>query len=161
MAARPRPLNAVKTYGADGNRFGHFDQDGLERFFRHILAGFAAVRFHRPDSGLGLKPKARSAIAAVRALESVGGFLDMTPRSEVLSNGAGGDVFTSLAGADQQVLYFPSGGRTTVPLAPGRYELVWVGLQGLRSRESLVASDGGRSIVAPDDGHWFAVVQKR
>jgi hypothetical protein len=162
VARRLRPLNAVKTYGADGNRFGHTDQDGLERFFRHVLAGFAAVRFHRPDSGLGLKPKAQSAIGAVRELESVMGFLDLTPSREVLDNGKGGDVYTSMGGANRRVLYFPSGGRTTLPLAPGRYELVWIGSQGRRPPESLIASDGGgRSIVAPDEGHWFAVLQKR
>jgi hypothetical protein len=80
----------------------------------------------------------------------------------VLSNGSGGDVYTATAGADRRVLYFPSGGRATLPLAPGRYELVWIGFQGLRSRESLVASDGeGHFIVAQDEGHWFAVLQKR
>jgi hypothetical protein len=162
VAGRPRPLNAVKTYGADGNRFGHTDRDGLERFFRHVLAGFAAVRFHRPDSGLGLKPKAQSAIAAVRALESVIGFLDLTPSGDVLSNGRAGDVYTSMAGPTRRVLYFPSGGQTTLPLAPGQYELVWIGLQGLRPRERLVASGGAdQAIVAPDGGHWFAVLQKR
>jgi hypothetical protein len=162
VAARPRPLNAVKTYGADGNRFGHTDQDGLERFFRHVLAGFAAVRFHRPDSGLGLGPKAQSAIATVRALESFIRLQDLTPAGEMLSNGKGGYVYTSVPGTDPRVLYFPSGGQTTLPLAPGPYEIVWIGHQGRRERQSVVASDaGGRAIVAPDAGHWFAVLQKR
>jgi hypothetical protein len=31
IAAKPRPLNTVKTYGADGGRFGN-NRDGLERF---------------------------------------------------------------------------------------------------------------------------------
>lgn len=162
VAGRPRPLNAVKTYGADGNRFGHTDQDGLERFFRHIMAGFAAVRFHRPDSGLGLNPKAQSAIAAARALESAVKLWDLAPNSEVLGNGRGGDVYISMAGADRQVLYFPAGGRTAVRLAPGRYDVVWIGSPGRRRGESLVASGSdGHAVVAPDEGHWFAVLEKR
>ncbi len=32
--SRPRPLNTVKTYGADGGRFGN-NRDGIERFWRH------------------------------------------------------------------------------------------------------------------------------
>src|SRR5690606_25599776 len=68
LRTAPRPINAVKTYGADGNRFRHTDQDGIERVFRHLLAGFAAVRFHRPDSGLGLNAKAEAAIRAARRL---------------------------------------------------------------------------------------------
>ncbi|MCB1128789.1 MAG: hypothetical protein KDM81_19995, partial [Verrucomicrobiae bacterium] len=45
LAQQPRPINTVKTYGADGNKFGHTDQDGLERVWRHVLGGAAAVRF--------------------------------------------------------------------------------------------------------------------
>ncbi len=54
---QPRPLNTVKTYGADGGRFGN-NQDGLERWWRHVIGGAASARFHRPDSGLGLSPPA-------------------------------------------------------------------------------------------------------
>jgi hypothetical protein len=161
LAPRPRPMNAVKTYGADGNRFGHTDQDGLERFFRHVLAGFASARFHRPDSGLGLNPKAQSAIATVRKLESLVGLWDLTPDAEVVGNGHGGDVYTATAGNGRRVLYFPAGGRTTLALAPGGYEMAWVGLNGSLRRENVKATGADHSIAAPDQGHWIAVVQKR
>ena len=69
LAARPRPMNTTKTYGATGNKFGHTDQDGIERFWRHLLAGAASMRFHRPDSGLGLNDRAVAAIRAARRLE--------------------------------------------------------------------------------------------
>src|SRR5687768_8330116 len=36
---------ANKTYGADRNKFGHSDRDGVERFARHVLAGCASARF--------------------------------------------------------------------------------------------------------------------
>ncbi|RMF86893.1 MAG: hypothetical protein D6741_21295, partial [Planctomycetota bacterium] len=68
-AKRPRPLNSVKIYGADTGRYGS-DQDGIERFWRLILAGAAAARFHRPDSGLGLSDKAAASIRAARLVES-------------------------------------------------------------------------------------------
>ena len=54
LGDRPRPMNTTKTYGADGNKFGHSDQDAIERFWRHLLGGAASIRFHRPDSGLGI-----------------------------------------------------------------------------------------------------------
>lgn len=161
VASRPRPVNAVKTYGADGNRFGHTDQDGLERFFRHVLAGFASARFHRPDSGLGLNPKAQSAIVSVRKVESLIGMWALTPDAEVLDNGRGGDVYTASAGADLRLLYFPAGGRATLALAPEGYEIVWVGPDGSSRRGTPEASDGKRvSVVAPDQGHWVAVLRK-
>jgi hypothetical protein len=57
----------VKTYGADGGCFGN-NRDGVERWGRHLMGGAAAVRFHRPDSGLGLSA---SAIASLRAARKV------------------------------------------------------------------------------------------
>jgi len=86
LSADPRPINTVKTYGADGNKFGHTDRDGVERFFRHLMAGFASARFHRPPSGLGLGPKARAAIRAVRKLESIVPFWELHPRMDLLEN---------------------------------------------------------------------------
>jgi hypothetical protein len=58
LSKNPRPMNTTKTYGANDNKFGHSDQDGIERFWRHLLAGAASIRFHRPKSGLGLNDKA-------------------------------------------------------------------------------------------------------
>ena len=54
-------LTNVKTYGADGGRFGN-NQDGLERWWRHVIGGAASARFHRPDSGLGLSAPAAHAV---------------------------------------------------------------------------------------------------
>lgn len=159
VSGRPRPINAVKTYGADGNRFGHTDQDGLERFFRHLLAGFASARFHRPDSGLGLNEKARAAIRAVRQLESVVPLWDLTPDAVVLDNGAGGDVYTAKAPAGRRLLYFPTGGTVTLDLQAGAYEIVWIGLDGSRRTDALtVAPAIPQAITAPADGHWLAVL---
>lgn len=38
IANHPRPLNTVKTSGADGGRFGN-NRDGLERWWRHLIGG--------------------------------------------------------------------------------------------------------------------------
>ena len=43
-----------QTYGADGNKFGHTSQDGVERFYRHLLAGFASARFLGGQSGVAV-----------------------------------------------------------------------------------------------------------
>ena len=47
------------------------NRDGLERWWRHVIGGAAAARFHRPDSGLGLSPPAANSIHAARKLESL------------------------------------------------------------------------------------------
>lgn len=62
-----RPMNAVKIYGADSGPHGS-SRDGIERFWRALFAGCAAVRFHRPHSGLGLSSLAAASIRGARTL---------------------------------------------------------------------------------------------
>ena len=74
----------MKTYGADGGRFGD-NRDGLERWWRHVIGGAASARFHRPDSGLGLSEPAANSIRAARKLESLIKLWDVEPANELLS----------------------------------------------------------------------------
>jgi hypothetical protein len=159
---RPRPINAVKTYGADGNTFKHTDQDGLERFFRHILAGFASARFHRPPSGLGLNPKAQSAIATARRLETLVRLWDVSPEADVIANLDGGHVYGASTADGRRVLYFPSSGRTTLPPVPDGYDVSWVGPGGtLQSGKLGAQGDAAPVLGTPGAGHWIAVITKR
>lgn len=113
LAKRPRPMNTTKTYGADGNKFGHTDQDGIERFWRHLLAGAASMRFHRPDSGLGLNDKAIAAIRAARMLESKIPLWTLRPANELLSDREPNEAFLAV-GEGVFALYFPAGGQVRV-----------------------------------------------
>lgn len=84
LSTHPRPINTTKTYGADGNKFGHSDQDAIERFWRHLLAGAASARFHRPDSGLGLSDKAMNCLRAARIVEESVRFWDLQPTMNLI-----------------------------------------------------------------------------
>lgn len=160
----PRPINAVKTYGADGNRYGHTDQDGIERFFRHVLAGFAAVRFHRPDAGLGLNAKAEAAIRAARRLVTLAPPREFEPVGEPLD--AGGDRLAYAArgrgGNARHVVYFPSGGRVRLDVPPGRYDVTWLdadaGTEDRPAGGPLDAHANGLTLTAPGAGNMLAVV---
>lgn len=164
LRTAPRPINAVKTYGADGNRFRHTDQDGVERFVRHLLAGFAAVRFHRPDSGLGLNPKAEAAIRAARRLVTLAPPWGFEPIERPLD--AGGDRLAYAArgqGGDARLLvYFPSGGRVQTDLPAGRYDVTWIHADAGPAEPSasgpLAADANGLTLSAPGAGNVLAVV---
>ena len=55
MAKSPRPLNNTKIYSAGQTGFGSgTPKEGVERFWRNLIAGAASCRFHRPTSGIGL-----------------------------------------------------------------------------------------------------------
>ena len=162
LSLSPRPINAVKTYGADGNRFGHSDRDGIERFFRHVLAGFASARFHRPDSGLGLNATAQAAIRAARRLASLAPPWAFEPIERPLDAGDGRLAYAARgrAGAARAIVYFPAGGRVRLPLPAGSYRIEWIhGRAGEAEPAPAVgaAGEGGLPLAA-DGGHVIAVV---
>ncbi len=109
LASQPRPLNTVKTYGADGGRFGN-NRDGLERFWRHVIGGAASGRFHRPDSGLGLSEPAGAALRAARKLESRIKPWEVQPANALLSDRADNEAYLAACPGQAYALYFADGG---------------------------------------------------
>jgi hypothetical protein len=158
LAARPRPINTVKTYGSTGNKFGHTDQDGVERFWRHILAGFASARFHRPDSGLGLNAKAQAAIRAARKMEELVKPWSLSPRNELLSERAENEAYAAADSGRAYVVYFTNGGSAGLAASPGGYTVKWVdGNTGEWGPASPAGGGDGIALTAPGPGHWIAV----
>lgn len=161
LSAAPRPMNTIKTYGADGNKFGHTDQDGVERLWRHLIAGAAAVRFHRPDSGLGLNDKAVAAIRAARKLESRVPLWTLQPANGLLADREPNEAYLAANDGTAYALYFPTGGQVTVDLtaASGNLMVHWI---DIASGEWGPVQDikGGKpaELAAPGDGNWAAAI---
>ena len=170
IAKKPRPINTVKTYGADGGRFGN-NQDGLERWWRHVIGGAASARFHRPDSGLGLSKPAAASIRSARMLQSLIKLWDVEPANGLLSDAAKNEAFLAARPGQAYALYFPKGGSAspaaggTVGLdlkkARGSFEVRWIDVNAGKwgKRETI---SGGRiaAIRAPGSGHWVAAILK-
>ncbi len=160
VAETPRPLNTVKTYGADGGRHGN-TRNGLERWWLHVMGGAASARFHRPDSGLGLSPPAAGSIRAARKLESLVKFWDVEPANHLLADLDKNEAYLTARPGEAYLLFFPDGGTVSLDLTghPGRYELRWVdpGTGEWAAREQLAG--GGRvPIRAPGRGNWAAAI---
>ncbi len=140
IASSPRPLNTVKTYGADGGRFGN-NQDGLERWWRHVIGGAASARFHRPDSGLGLSPPAVASIQAARKLQSLVTPWEVEAANQLLGDREPNEAFLAAAPGKMYALYFPHGGRVTLNLQDqgGNYQLKWIRIAtGQWDRETTI-----------------------
>ncbi|MBM4026292.1 MAG: hypothetical protein FJ280_12955, partial [Planctomycetes bacterium] len=162
LAARPRPINTVKTYGADTGRFGN-DRDGLERFWRHIIGGAASARFHRPTSGLGLSESAVAAIKAARKLESLVRLWDVEPANHLLSDRAANEAYLAARRGTGYALYFPNGGSVGLDLkdAPGRFEVRWIDAgTGEWDKRETVEGGAVATLKAPAQGHWAAAIVK-
>jgi hypothetical protein len=163
IAKKPRPLNTVKTYGADGGRFGN-NQDGLERWWRHVIGGAASARFHRPDSGPGLSAPAAASIRAGRKLESLIKLWDVEPASELLSDRSENEAYLAARPGEAYALYFTNGGAVGLDLgnARGSFDVRWIDVKrGEWGKRETIRGGGVVAIKAPGKGHWVAAIVKR
>ena len=163
IAEKPRPLNTVKTYGADGGKYGD-NRDGLERWWRHVIGGAAAVRFHRPDSGLGLSAPAVAAVHAARKLESAIKLWDVKPANELLSERAANEAYLAAKPGRAYALYFTNGGSVGLDLkaAAGAFDVRWIEIEtGEWGKRETIAGGSVVKVNAPGKGHWAAAIVKR
>ncbi|NWG12476.1 MAG: hypothetical protein HXY20_02955 [Acidobacteria bacterium] len=162
IAGSPRPLNTVKTYGADGGRFGN-TRDGLERFWRHIIGGAASARFHRPDSGIGLSAAAVASLRAARKLESLIKPWEIEPANHLLSERLDNQAYAAARPGHAYAIYFTDGGSVGLNLqgVQGRFEACWIDIAtGEWGRKDGL--NGGRvvKISAPKSGHWVVAIRR-
>jgi len=171
----PRPSNHTKIYGSGYKTFGTGGpEDGVERFWRNILGGSAAARFHRPDSGNGLNDFAKGSIKAARLLEGQIKFWKIEPHMELLSNRATNVAYLAARPGEYYALYFTDGGSVGLDLsaAPGSFNVTWISVSmGIEVRSSQTGGyrlmdktiEGGSVVTlsAPYKGGWVAALVKR
>ena len=153
---KPRPVNHVKIYGSGHLSFGTGGpKDGLERFWRNLIAGSAAVRFHRDGAGNGLKPIAQASIRAVRKVEQQVKFWDVQPHMGLLGSREEDEAYLAADPGKQYVLYFTDGGSVTLDLRKhnGQFELQWIDIgTGEWGPEDTVRGGEKVKIQAPGKG---------
>lgn len=165
LSALPRPMNTTKTYGADGNKFKHTDQDAIERFWRHLLAGAASIRFHRPDSGLGINDKAVACIKAARLLETRIPLWELQPANSLLEDREENEAYlAATASREAFALFFPASKEkraVSLEIEGGRsWTIDWIDIDsgGLHSKETV--DSGGRELSPPSDGNFAAAIRR-
>jgi hypothetical protein len=148
LSKNPRPMNTTKTYGADNNRFGS-DQDGIERFWRHLLAGAASIRFHRPPSGLGLK------------LESLIPLWTVDPTNTLLSESEENEAYLATNKGQNTMVYFPSEGQVIVDVSStkGPFELRWINIDTGEWGPTDKSDDSNKLLLkTPGQGNWVVAI---
>lgn len=163
LAARPRPMNTVKTYGADGGPYGS-DADGLQRWWRHLIGGAAAVRFHRPASGLGLSPKAVASIRAARKLESAVTPWTLAAANDRIANRQPDAAYLAMAAdGSAGALFFPAPGKATLSLegVTGTLQVRWIAIDtGEWGPTGTLAAGGPAELATPGAGLWAAALHR-
>ncbi|UCC98899.1 MAG: hypothetical protein JSW66_03215 [Phycisphaerales bacterium] len=160
----PRPLNHTKIYSDGQTGFGSgTPTDGVERFWRNLIAGSASCRFHRPTSGIGLNETAKACIKAARKIESLIEFWDIEPHIELLSERQPDEAYLAAKAGEQYVLFLTDGGSIGVDLkaCPGTFTLQWVNIQtGDWGPKADIEGSKIVTIVAPGEGPWAAAIAK-
>jgi len=162
LAPHPRPLNTVKTYGADGGRHGS-TKDGLERWWRHIIGGSASARFHRPPSGLGLSTFSINSIKIAREIEKIVPFWELKPDLAALEGFDENEAYLASKTGEYYVVFFSNGGEVKLNLNAylDFFKLKWF---DIRNGELVLETqvEGGEKITlkAPGKLEWIAVLER-
>ncbi|MEO9894492.1 hypothetical protein [Aurantibacter sp.] len=161
----PRPSNHTKIYGSGFSSFGSGSQeDGVERFWRNILAGSAGVRFHRPFAGNGFNDRAKASIKAGRLLESQMKLWELKPHMELLSNRLPNEAYLAAKPGEKYAVYFTNSGSVDLDLskAQGNFTLKWISISEGTFYKKEEKIEGGKivNIKAPFKGGWVAALTK-
>lgn len=164
ISDRPRPINSVKIYGADGGRHGGDDRDAVEKLWRLIFAGAASARFHRPTSGIGLSELARTQLRSARLFLDAFHIFEARPDADhkLLSDREDDEAYCLARPDSQYAVYFTNGGRVGLHLPADREEwtLRWLDVDHRKWQQARKLSAQGRiGLEAPGDGQWIALVQ--
>ncbi|MCG6185878.1 putative collagen-binding domain-containing protein [Maribellus maritimus] len=160
ILSNPRPLNTVKTYGADGGRHGT-TKDGLERWWRHVLGGAASVRFHRPPSGLGLSNLSMNSVKVAREIENTVKLWQLRPANNLLSERGENEAYLAAWPGKNYVLFFTNGGEVNLDLSEFEksFSLQWYNVRkGKLLSEERIRGGNLVQLKAPGDLEWVAVI---
>jgi hypothetical protein len=165
QSAVPRPVNNVKVYGADGNKFGHDNQDGIERFVRNVLLGAASTRFHRPDSGLGLSDTAQLVISKLRYATRQYPHFEAVSCNEMLSDKEENEAYVRGKVGEAFLLFLPFGGAVKIDLTSlgNEAEIEWIPLleQDVPIKTTSIQTTNQTTISAPSSGNYLAIIRKK
>jgi len=92
-------------------------QNGIQSFIRSSLFGSAAVRFHRPPSGLGLGDTAQAVIHGIRMATDRIDFFNAQPHNDLLSQREENEAYCRAVPGKDYLVYFPASGEVELDVS--------------------------------------------
>jgi hypothetical protein len=158
-------VNHVKIYSDGETSWGSGSPvDGVERFWRNLLGGAAACRFHRPGAGIGLNDTAKACIASARKAERYVRLWEVQPMQVLLSDRSEDEAYLAAKPGDRYLLFLTDGGSVTLDLseAPGSLAVHWINVStGGEEPESALEGGVAAALTAPGPGPWVAAIVRR
>ena len=159
----PMPISAIKTYGGEQSDWTGTIEDGPERFWRSIFAGYAAARFHRPPSGLGINRLAQVNIKSLRMLSDSVDFFNMSPANDLLDERQPNETYClANKSLDEFILYYPGCGEVDLKLGDfkGEASIKWVNILNSSWDESYTEKVSEKLwLKSPCEGKWAVWVK--
>ncbi len=159
-----RPINCVKIYGSGETKWGSgTPKDGVERFWRDLFAGCAAVRHHRDGGGIGLQPISKACIRAARHAESLVRFWEVESHQELISDRQSDEAYLVAKPGEKYLLYFTQGGSVGLNLKGhrGEFHLRWIDIAtGQLGQDTRLPGDQTVTIKTPGSNPCVAVVMR-
>ncbi len=164
-AKHPRPLNNTKIYSDGELGFGTGTPiDGVERFWRNLIAGCASCRFHRDGAGIGLNNIAKACIKAGRKVKKEVRFWNVRPQMDLQKDRQQDEAYLTAAPGREYMLYFTDGGSVKLDLTghKGEFALRWMNIKtGDWAGKNSITGGKEVTIAAPGKGGWAATIIKQ
>ncbi len=161
LSSNPRPVNTVKTYGADGGRHGTTN-NGIDSWWRHVIGGVASARFHRPPSGLGLSELSLNSVRAAREIEKITPFWELVPDNSLLSDRQSNEAYLACNPGEVYVVFFPESGEVGLDLTgySSDFNLRWLNIREGEWMDELNVEGGDiLNLKTPESQEWVAVLK--
>jgi hypothetical protein len=162
---KPRPINHTKIYSDGETNWGSGTPvDGVERFWRNLLAGAASSRFHRPWGGIGSNDIAKACIAAARKLETKVKLWDVVHRQDLLSEREDDEAYLAAKEGERYALFFTDGGAVKLDLSghESTFELSWINIAtGNWGDITQLVGGSNVDIAAPGPGPWVVSIVRQ
>jgi len=161
IAGNLRPVNNVKTYGNDQGRHGGGTHNGIQSFIRSTLFGSAAVRFHRPTSGLGLGDTALAVIHGLRMATDRIDFFNAEAHNELLLERGENEAYCRAVPGKDYLVYFPDAGEVKLDMSASESQFEVARLEILTGKWEKIEveeADGSKALRSPCK-HYIFIIQ--
>jgi len=161
IAGNLRPVNNVKTYGNYLGRHGGGTHNGIQSFIRSTMFGSAAVRFHRPTSGLGLGDTALAVIQGMRTATGRIDFFNAEPHNELLLERGENEAYCRAVPGKDYLVYFPDAGEVKLDMEGSKTKLEVDRLEILTGKWEKIEveeADGSKALRSPGK-HFIFIIQ--
>ncbi|MEA3462563.1 MAG: hypothetical protein U9R49_11830 [Bacteroidota bacterium] len=161
LAGNLRPVNNVKTYGNYLGRHGGGTHNGIQSFIRSTLFGSAAVRFHRPTSGLGLGDTAQAVIHGIRMATDRIDFFEAEPHNALLLERGENEAYCRAVPGKEYLVYFPDAGEVELDVGGSKSRLEVERLEilsGKWDKMQVEEEEGSLTLQSPGK-HFIFIVQ--